>query len=85
MAKKKKVIPFVRDRKVNANAPYPEKFADFLKTIEQAKATGCEAIIIAEPWVIGDTYDEIMESLARLSGTGISLEIVMAKNMPWNN
>jgi hypothetical protein len=25
------------------------------------------------------------KSLARLSGTGISLEIVMAKNMAWNN
>jgi hypothetical protein len=41
--------------------------------------------LIAEPWIIGDNYEEITESLAHLSGTGIGLQIVTAPKTPWNN
>lgn len=79
-------MAYVREREArNKDAPYAEKFADFIKTIAQAKATGCEIIIIAEPWVIGDTYDEVIESLSHLAGTSIGLNIVTAGKAPWNN
>jgi len=46
--------------------------------------TGCE-IIIAHPRVIGDTYDEVIESLSRLAGTGIGLTIATAGSGPGAN
>jgi len=80
-----KAIPYVRDREANKDAPYEIKFATFIKAVADAQATGCNIILIVEPWVIGDTYEEITESLARLSGTGIGLQIVTAPKTPWNN
>lgn len=53
--------------------PYEEKFAEFLKAIADAKGQKVDVIIIAQPWVIGDTYEELMESLSRLAGTGLGL------------
>ena len=80
-----KIIPYIRDREANKDAPYTTKFAPFIKIINHAKATGCTAIVIVEPWVIGDTYSEIIESLSHLSGTGIGLQIVSAPHTPRNN
>lgn len=78
-------MAYAREREAhNKDAPYAEKFADFIKIVAQAKATGCE-IIIAEPWVIGDTYDEVIESLSHLAGTSIGLNIATARKAPWNN
>jgi hypothetical protein len=86
MAKNQKAMAYAREREAhNKDAPYAEKFADFIKIVAQAKATGCEIIIIAEPWVIGDTYDEVIESLSHLAGTSIGLNIVTAGKAPWNN
>jgi len=85
MAKKSKVFTYVRDRAANKDAPYAVKFANFVQAINDAKVTGCSTILIMEPWVIGDTYEEITESLTRLSGTGIGLQIVTAPQTPWNN
>jgi len=80
-----KIIPYVRDREADKDAPYATKFATFIKVVNDAKATGCSDIVIVEPWVIGDTYEEITESLSHLSGTGIGLQIVTAPKTPWNN
>ena len=80
-----KIIPYVRDREADKDAPYATKFATFIKAVNDAKATGCSDIVIVEPWVIGDTYEEITESLSHLSGTGIGLQIVTAPKTPWNN
>ena len=86
MAKNKKAMAYAREREArDKDAPYAEKFADFIKTIARAKATGCEIIIIAEPWVIGDTYDEVIESLSQLAGMGIGLYIVAGTKAHWNN
>ena len=48
-----KIIPYIRDREANKDAPYATKFAPFIKIINHAKATGCTSIVIVEPWVIG--------------------------------
>jgi hypothetical protein len=85
MGKNLKVIAYARDREANKEAPYAVKFANFIQTVSQAKATGCHAILIAEPWVIGDTYEEIIQSLSYLAGTNVGLQIATAQKSPWNN
>lgn len=85
MAKKAKVISYTRDREANKGAPYFTRFAGFIKGIAEAKTFGCDTIVIAEPWVIGDTYEEIIQSLSHLAGTGVGLQIVTARNVPWKN
>jgi hypothetical protein len=70
----------------NQPAPYHQKFAGFIKTIAQAKANGSNcSICIAQPWVIGDTHEEIVESLSRLAGTGVWLQIVHRDGAAVNN
>ena len=54
---------------------YERKFANFIKLCARAKETGAKHVVIAEPWVIGDDYDEVMESLSRLSEAGLALHI----------
>ena len=85
MAKKLKVFSYVRDRETNKGEPYASKFASFIQAITEAKAFGCDIILIAEPWVIGDTHEEMTESLSHLAGTGIGLQIVAASKAPQNN
>jgi hypothetical protein len=85
MADNQKVFTYVRDRDANKGASYATKFATFIQAVGDAKATGCTTILIMEPWVIGESYEEITQSLAHLSGTGIGLQIVTAPNTPWNN
>jgi hypothetical protein len=86
MAKNQKAIAYARERGVHSkDTPYKTKFANFIKTVAEAKAADCDYIIIAEPWVIGDTYDEVMESLSHLAGTKISLNIATVGKTPWNN
>ena len=85
MAKEQKIFTYTRDRAANKDAPYAIKFASFIQAINDGKATGCTTILIMEPWVIGDTYEEITQSLSHLSGTGIGLQVVTAPQTPWNN
>ena len=54
---------------------YEQKFADFIKLCEEAKANGIQQVVIAQPWAIGDTYDEVVESLSRLADAGLTLHI----------
>lgn len=46
---------------------YEQKFADFIRMCEDAKRTGLQQIVVAHPSVIGDNYEEIIESLSRLA------------------
>lgn len=52
---------------------YEKKFADFINLCEKAKTDGIGQVIVAAPWVIGDNYDEIIESLSRLSDAKLAL------------
>ncbi|XHR29872.1 MAG: hypothetical protein ACFUZC_04825 [Chthoniobacteraceae bacterium] len=60
---------------MSAPENYETKFADFLKLIEDSKASGVEAIVVAAPWVLGDNYEEIVESLSRIAKAGLALRI----------
>lgn len=54
---------------------YEHKFADFIKLCEEAKSKHIGHVIIARPSEIGDTYEEVMESLSRLADAGLALHM----------
>ena len=64
---------------------YEKKFADFIRLCAEAKANGVSQMVIAYPWVIGDNYEEVMESLSRLADAGLSLHIGARKDWPSQN
>jgi hypothetical protein len=55
---------------------YEEKFADFIAMCEDAEADDIDIVVVAEPQTLGDTYEEIIESLSRLADAGLALRIV---------
>jgi hypothetical protein len=64
---------------------YETKFANFIKGCAEAKGRGADRMIVAQPWVIGDTYEEVMESLSRLSQAGLALDIAEPMSKPERN
>lgn len=58
---------------------YERKFADFIRLCQDARASGLKQVVIAHPSVIGDDYDEILESLTRLALAGLALSIAGAE------
>jgi hypothetical protein len=72
----KTIIGFARDGAANCGAPYNVKFAPLIEAIAKARKDGSEEMVVAEPWVLGDTHAEVIESLSRLAGTRISLVIL---------
>jgi hypothetical protein len=54
---------------------YEQKFAGLIKLCDETKASGVKRVVIAAPWVLGDTYDEVMESLIRISKASLDLHI----------
>jgi hypothetical protein len=53
---------------------YQAKFKNFIDLCRQAKAG--DTIIVAVPEALGDTYDEMRESLNRLADAELSLNVV---------
>ena len=41
----------------------------------KAKADGIDHVLIAHPFVLGDTYEEIIESLSRLAEARLALHV----------
>ena len=77
MKEKPQSIAYARAAQTrNQSAPYEQKFAGLIKAIAENKNTGIQNVIITEPWVIGDTYAEVIESLSRLAGSNLALLIV---------
>ena len=64
---------------------YEKKFAGFIQLCAEAKAKGISQVVIAYPWVIGDNYEEVMESLSRLADAGLFLHIAARKDWPSQN
>lgn len=64
---------------------YEKKFADFIRLCSEAKANGVSQVTIAYPCVIGDNYEEVVESLSRLADAGLSLHIAARKDWPAQN
>lgn len=61
----------------NNNLPegYEKKFSDFIEMCENARHDNIPQVIIHHPSVLGDTYEEVIESLSRLADAGLSLRI----------
>ena len=53
-------------------AGYPTKFANLLRL---ARAQRTEVVVVDTPGVLGDTYDEIVQSLSLLAERGLQLAI----------
>lgn len=66
-------------------AGYERKFADFIKLCSDAKAVGQTQVLVGYPWVLGDTYEELIESLSRLADAGLTLHIAARKDWPSQN
>ena len=60
---------------MNAPSGYEKKFADFIKLCAETKAKGATQVTVAFPWVLGDTYKEVIESLSRVADAGLLLQI----------
>ena len=54
---------------------YEKKFADFIEMCEKARQGNIPQVIIHHPSVLGDTYEEVIESLSRLADVGLTLRI----------
>jgi hypothetical protein len=63
-------------------AGYEQKFENFIKLCVKAKADGVPEVIVAAPWVIGDTYDEVIESIGRLADAGLTLRCLGRVSSP---
>ncbi|MFC1597898.1 hypothetical protein ACFL5Q_08230 [Planctomycetota bacterium] len=58
-------------------AGYEEKSAEFIGMLKE-RAAG-DVVVIATPHALGDTYEEIIESLNRLADAEVHLAIVPRK------
>lgn len=54
---------------------YEEKYASFITMIRDVKQAGNVTVLVDQPWVLGDNYEEIIESLSRLAEAGLTLQI----------
>lgn len=52
---------------------YERKFSDFIRLLAESKES---VVVIHHPQVLGDTYEELVESLNRLANSGKQLAIV---------
>lgn len=68
---------YKRDPKTRGQvAPYEEKFAALIKLCKKAKEEGVGNVVVTWPWVLGDTHDELIESLSRFAEAGLAVHIV---------
>ena len=70
---------------MNTPPGYEKKFADFIRLCSEAKSNGVAQVMVGYPWVLGDTYDELIESLSRLADAGLTLHIGARKDWPTQN
>lgn len=61
---------------------YEQKFADFIRMCRDAKRSGLKEIVVAHPSVIGDNYEEVIESLSRLAEADLSFHAVKPEPGP---
>lgn len=53
-----------------------DKFKAFEELCADAKDGKLDEVWIASPWVLGDTYDEVMMNLGRLADAKLALRIM---------
>ena len=54
---------------------YEDKYAGFIRLCAETKGSNVKHVLVAAPWVLGDTYEEVIESLSRLAESGLLLHI----------
>lgn len=59
----------------NQPADYEKKFANFIEMCRKARQDNIPQVVIARPRMLGDTYEEIIESLSRLAEAKLFLTI----------
>jgi hypothetical protein len=59
--------------------PYEKKFSGLLRMCEEAKRGDFEIVIVAKPEVLGDSYDELIESLRHCAKAGLLVAIAEKK------
>jgi hypothetical protein len=64
---------------------YEKKFADFIRLCAESKANGIGEIVVGYPWVLGDNYEELIESPSRLADAGLALHIASREQWPSRN
>ena len=65
-------VSYARDMKVQA-----DKFKQLDRLVTEAKAKGeVDAVIVASPQVLGDTYDELVANLNKLADAELAVVIV---------
>jgi hypothetical protein len=55
--------------------PYEEKFAEFIRQCKTVKEQGAITVIVTYPEKLGDTYEEMVESLSRVAELGLQLVV----------
>jgi len=59
---------------------YEKKCAYFIRLCTKSKSEGADSVIVPFPWVLGDDYDKVIESLSRLADAGLYLHITAQNN-----
>ena len=72
---KQQAAAYHRERTPGDTRTYSEKFSGLIKVIEDCRGDDTKMVIIAYPWVLGDTLEEIEESLGRIGEAGLTLAI----------
>lgn len=52
------------------------KFAALARMLADAKREGIEVVVVAQPDVLGDDYEELIENLWRIGEAGIAVRVV---------
>jgi hypothetical protein len=55
---------------------YDEKFAHLTDALEKAALSAYKEIVVPRPEALGDTYEEIVESLNRIADAGVKVTVV---------
>jgi hypothetical protein len=68
-----KPLDFGRGKVIGGGPTYLNKFENFIGMCKELGSDDktADVVLVAAPWVLGDTFDEIRESLSRLSLAGI--------------
>ena len=65
----------IKNQSNNPPESYEKKFSDFIEMCEKARQDNIPQVIVHHPSVLGDTYEEVIESLSRLADAELSLYI----------
>ena len=64
---------------------YEQKFADFIRMCAELRRNRVTEVVVASPKALGDTYDEVIESLSRLADAGLTLHIASREALAGSN